>query len=161
MLNASNPTAGYLWPAAAPLSAPAREGDALFLLALRYAAHLPYFKIASAMLLPQGLGTGGVLVTVLAYALACSAASRWIAGQRRARSQCLSQPAVLPLLGTTAVLLAMLAMGPTITTLLPRHPELAAASPLALLPAWLALLAPVTLGFLAAQLLTGRRFAKA
>ena len=59
-------------------------------------------------------------------------------------------------LGATAVLIAMMVMGPAIATLLPRHPEMATGT-LALLPAWLALLAPIIAGFFLAQFLTHPR----
>lgn len=153
MLNASNSSAVAAWPVPGP--APAFDADALYFLVLRYAAHLPYFKIASALLLPQGLGTAGVLVTTLAYALACCVTSRWLAGLGR-QDPTFPNPAVLPLLGATAILVAMLVMGPAIASLLPRHPEPATGF-LAQLPAWLALLAPVVTGFFLAQLITTRR----
>lgn len=153
MLNPSTTPARAAWPLTG--RAPARGEDALFFLVLRYAAHLPYFKIASSLLLPQGLGTAGVLATALVYALACSAASWWIAALRR-EVPIFANPAVLPLLGATAVLIAMMVMGPAIATLLPRHPDRAAGL-LAQLPAWLALLAPVIAGFFLAQLLSRPR----
>ena len=43
--------------------------------------------------------------------------------------------------------------GPLLSTLLPRHPELAADSA-SLIPAWFVIVAPVCLCFLAAQCLT-------
>lgn len=153
MFNPSNSPAGTAWPT--PGRAPGLGEDALYFLVLRYVAHLPYFKIASALLLPQGMSTAGVLVTTLVYALACSVASRWIAGLRR-EDPIFPNPAVLPLLGATAVLIAMMVMGPAIATVLPRHPGLATGT-LALLPAWLALLAPVIAGFFLAQFLTRPR----
>jgi len=152
MFTPSTPSAAAAWPV--PGRGVAGE-DALYFLVLRFVAHLPYFKIASALLLPQGLGTAGVLATALVYALACSAASRWIAALRR-EVPIFANPAVLPLLGATAVLIAMMVMGPAIATLLPRHPDRAAGL-LAQLPAWLALLAPVIAGFFLAQLLSRPR----
>lgn len=131
------------------------DGDPLFMLTLRFVAHLPYFKIASAMMLPQGISDGGLLAAALANALACTVASRWSAGLRRMSAE-LPHRAVLPLLGTTAVLLTMMVAGPMLAILLPRHPELAA-NPAALVPAWFAVIAPVCLCFFAAQYLTAPR----
>ena len=130
-------------------------GDPLYMLTLRFIAHLPYFKIACVMMLPQGLSAGGLLVAALVNALACLVASRWSAGLRRVAAE-LPHRAVLPLLGTTAVLLTMMVAGPVLTTLLPRHPELAT-DPAALIPAWFLIVAPVCLCFFAAQYLTAPR----
>ncbi|PZF78487.1 hypothetical protein DK847_01330 [Aestuariivirga litoralis] len=123
--------------------------------ALRFAGHLAYFKLASTLLLQQGLSNGGVVVATAAFALGCLAASRWIAGLRRVAAEP-PHPAALPLLGATAVLIAMMVMGPVISTLLPRHPE-RALELMPLIPAWFALLAPPCTGFIAAQILTARR----
>ena len=106
MLNASSSISSVKWQAAPVRPSPAAlTGDALLMLTLRYMAHLPFFKAASMLTLPQGLGTGGALVTTLVYALACLAASRWIAGPRRGPAE-IPHAAVLPLLGTTAVIIA-------------------------------------------------------
>ena len=129
------------------------DGDALYMLALRSIAHLPYFKIASMLVLPQGISNGGLLVTTLVYALACMVASRWSAGLRRVAAE-LPHRAVLPLLGTTAVFITMLVVGPVIASLLPRHPELAAG---ALLPAYVCLIVPACTIFFAAQYLNAPR----
>ena len=156
MLNASSSISSVKWQAAPVRPSPASlNGDALLMLTLRYMAHLPYFKAASMLTLPQGLGTGGALVTTLDYALACLAASRWIAGLRRGPAK-VPYAAVLPLLGTTAVIIAMMVAGPAIATLLPRNPDIAvdAAS---LLPGYFAMLVPVCAGFFAAQMLTRPR----
>ena len=146
-----------MWlPAGSGFHSPSRpHGDALYLFALRFIAHLSWFKIASTLLLQQGLSNGGVVLSTAVYALACLAASRWIAGLRQVASG-FPHPVALPLLGATAVLIAMMIVGPALSTLLPRHPERLqeAAS---LIPQWFVLLAPVVTGFFAAQLLTGRR----
>ena len=63
------------------------------------------------LLLPQGLSNGGVVVATAVYSLACLVASRWIAGLRRVAAEA-PHPAALPLLGTTAVFIAMMVMGP-------------------------------------------------
>ncbi len=158
MFDASGTTRRQVWNAAGQRSlTPSTQGDAPFLLALRFIAHLPYFKAASMLTLPQGLGTAGAVVTALVYALACLVTSRWIAGLRRTSAEA-PHPAVLPLLGATAVFSAMLVMGPAIAMLLPRDPG-QATSMAALLPGYLALLAPVCALFFAAQLLTDRRSA--
>ena len=144
-----------MWlPAGNGFHSPSRSlGDAPYLFALRFIAHLSYFKVASSLLLQQGLNNGGVVVATAAYALACLVASRWIAGLRRATSG-FPHPAALPLLGATAVLLTMMVTGPVLSTLLPRHPErLQDAGNL--IPMWFALLAPTVTCFFAAQLLTG------
>ena len=157
MSNAFNSPSSVMWlPAGNGFLSPSLHGgDAVYMFALRFAAHLSYFKIASTLLLQQGLSNGGVLVATAVYALACLVASRWIAGLRRASAES-PHPAALPLLGATAILIAMMLVGPAISSLLPRHPERAmeAAS---LLPSWVGLLAPVITGFFLAQLLTGRR----
>ena len=124
--------------------------------ALRFIAHLSWFKIGSTLLLQQGLSNGGVVVATAAFALGCLAASRWIAGLRRVAAEP-PHPAALPLLGTTAVFIAMLVMGPAIALLLPRHPELATAGLAATLPGCLALLAPACAVFFAAQYLSAPR----
>ncbi len=153
MLNASTSTSVTWAPAESRLpSPPALGADPLTMLTLRFVAHLPYFKVASMLMLPQGLSNAGVLVTTLVFALACLVASRWSAGLRRSAAV-LPHPAVLPLLGATAVLTTMMAAGPAIAMLLPRHPELAADA-LTAIPAYFLLVAPVCAGFLAAQLLT-------
>ena len=154
---ASNSPSSVMWlPAGSGFpSSSMPDGDALYMFALRFAAHLSYFKIASTLLLQQGLSNGGVVVATAGYALACLVASRWIAGLRRATAES-PHPAALPLLGATAILIVMMFAGPAISTLLPRHPELAMDSA-SLLPSWLALLTPVLVGFFAAQFLTGRR----
>ena len=138
--------------AAGTLPCFAPGGDTLFMLGLRFIAHLPYFKIASVLMLPQGISDGGLLATALVNALACLVASRWSAGLRRVAAE-LPHRAVLPLLGTTAVLLTMMVAGPALATFLPRHPELAADAG-NLLPAWLLILAPTGACFFAAQYLT-------
>ena len=155
MSNASNLPSTVMWlPAGDGFHSPSRaNGDTLYLFALRFIAHLSYFKIASTLLLQQGLSNGGVVVATAACALACLVASRWIAGLRRVASG-LPHPAALPLLGATAVLVSMMVMGPAISTLLPRHPERLQEAA-ALIPTWFALLAPVVTCFFAAQLLTG------
>jgi len=156
MSNASISSSMMWLPASLGRPSPSSlNGETLYMLALRFAAHLSYFKIASTLLLQQGLSNGGVAVATAVYALACLAASRWIAGLRRISAEP-PHPAVLPLLGATAVLIAMMVMGPVLATLLPRHPErmMEAAH---LLPAWFALLAPVCTGFFAAQFLTRPR----
>ena len=156
MLNASSSISSVKWQAAPVRPSPASlTGDALLMLTLRYMAHLPYFKAASMLTLPQGLGTGGALVTTLVYALACLAASRWIAGLRRGPAE-VPHAAVLPLLGTTAVLIAMMVAGPAIATLLPRNPDIAVDTA-SLLPGYFAMLVPVCAGFFAAQMLTRPR----
>ena len=158
MFDASGTTRRQAWDAAVqpPLSAAGRN-DAAFLLALRFFAHLSYFKAASMLTLPQGLSTAGTVVTALVYALACLVTSRWIAGLRRTIAEA-PHPAALPLLGATAIFSAMLVMGPAIAMLLPRDPG-QAASFAGLLPGYLGLLAPVCALFFAAQLLTDRRSA--
>jgi hypothetical protein len=155
MSTASNSPSTVMWlPAGNGFHSPSRaSGDTLYLFALRFIAHLSYFKIASTLLLQQGLSNGGVVVATAAYALACLAASRWIAGLRRV-STGLPHPAVLPLLGATAVLVAMMVIGPALSTLLPRHPERLQEAT-ALIPMWCALLAPAAACFFAAQFLTG------
>jgi hypothetical protein len=153
---ASNSPSLVTWPqAASRLPSPSLSGDALYMLVLRYIAHLPYFKIASMLVLPQGISNGGLLVTTLVYALACLVASRWSAGLRRVSAE-LPHRAVLPLLGTTAVLIAMMVVGPVIATLLPRHPDVAA-NATTLIPAYFCMLAPVCALFFAAQYLTAPR----
>lgn len=138
-----------------PPHAFAPDGDPLYMLLLRFIAHLPYFKIASLLMLPQGLGTGGLLAAALVNALACLVASRWSAGLRRVSAE-LPHRAVLPLLGTTAVLVTMMVAGPALSTWFPRHPELAAGAA-SLMPAWLLILAPTCACFFAAQYLTAPR----
>ena len=134
MFNMST-TATAHWTAVPVRSpSPTLNGDALSMLALRFIAHLPYFKIASALMLPQGLSNAGVVVTTLVYALACFVASRWCAEQRRSAAD-LPHAAVLPLLGATSILITMMVVGPVLATLLPRHPE-RAADLLTMLPAW-------------------------
>lgn len=153
---ASKSPSSVMWPTAVrrlPCVYPG--GDPLFMLALRFIAHLPYFKIACTLVLPQGLSTGGLLVAALVNALACLVASRWSAGLRRVSAE-LPHRAALPLLGTTAVLVTMLVTGTLLATLFPRHPELAA-NPAALLPAWFLIIAPVCACFFAAQYLTAPR----
>lgn len=145
-----------MWlPAGNGFHSPSRpHGETLYLFALRFIAHLSYFKIASTLLLQQGLSNGGVVVAAAVYALVCLVTSRWIAGLRRDASG-LPHPAVLPLLGATAVLFTMMVVGPALSSLLPRHPErLQEATHL--IPTWFALLAPVVTCFFAAQLLTSR-----
>lgn len=156
MLNVSNSPSSVMWlPAGTGLPSPSSlNGDTLYMLVLRFAGHFSYFKVASMLLLPQGLSNGGVVVATAVYSLACLVASRWIAGLRRVAEA--PHPAALPLLGTTAVFIAMMAMGPAIATMLPRHPE-AVASVGAMVPAWLCLLAPVLTGFFIAQYLTRPR----
>ena len=100
-------------------------------------------------------GRPGALVTTLVYALACVAASRWIAGLRRGPAE-IPHAAVLPLLGTTAVIIAMMVAGPAIATLLPRNPDIAVDTA-RLLPGYFAMLVPVCAGFFAAQMLTRPR----
>jgi|GEM_PF-5405272 len=153
MWNASKPPSSVMGPSAAcrlPCFAPG--GDPLYMLGLRLIAHLPYFKIASVLMLPQGLSDGGLLAAALVNALACLVASRWSAGHRRVAAE-LPHRAVLPLLGTTAVLVTMMVAGPALSTFFPRHPELVAA-PASLMPAWLLILAPTCACFFAAQYLT-------
>jgi fatty acid desaturase len=130
-------------------------GDPLYMLTLRFIAHLPYFKVACVLMLPQGLSAGGLLAAALVNALACLVASRWSAGLRRVSAE-LPHRAVLPLLGTTAVLVTMMVAGPVLTTLLPLHPDMAT-DPAALIPAWFIIVAPVSLCFFAAQYLTAPR----
>ena len=159
MLNASSSTSSVKWQVAPVRSSPSSlNGDALLMLTLRYMAHLPYFKAASMLTLPQGLGTGGALVTTLVYALACLAASRWMAGLRRGAAE-VPHAAVLPLLGTTAVIITMMVAGPAIATLLPRNPNIAVDTA-SLLPGYFAMLVPVCAGFFLAQMLTGPRRAR-
>lgn len=157
MSNASSSPSSVMWlPAGNGFHSPSLpQGDALYMFALRFAAHLSYFKLATGLLLQQGLSNGGVVVAAAVYAMGCLAASRWIAGLRRTTADS-PHAAALPLLGTTAVLIAMMAVGPALSVLLPRHPERAVEAA-SLLPVWFALLAPVCTCFFAAQLLTGRR----
>ena len=147
MLQVSGSRDRQIWQALA-------EGDAAYMLALRFIAHLPYFKAASMLTLPQGLSTAGVVVTTLVYALACLVASRLSAGLRRTAAAP-PHPAALPLLGTTAVLAAMLVMAPAIALLLPRDANVTT-SLAGLLPACLALSAPPAAMFFAAQYLSPR-----
>lgn len=114
---------------------------------IRFAGHLPYFKVGTALMLPQALSPGGVVATALTYALLCLIASRWLG----ARS---------PLLATLALVAAMMVVGPAIAVLLPdgylqtgeitaevrRIPEL-------IIP-YFGLLLPVCGGFLAVQWFT-------
>ena len=158
MWNASNSPSSMIGSSQArqlPCFAPG--GDVLCMLALRLIAHLPYFKIASVLMLPQGISDGGLLAAALVNALACLVASRWSAGLRRVAAE-LPHRAVLPLLGTTAVLLTMMVAGPALSTCFPRRPELVADAG-GLLPAWLLILAPTAACYFAAQYLTapGRR----
>lgn len=156
MFDASGSTRRQAWSAASgPVLSPSFRSDAAFLLALRFFAHLSYFKAASLLTLPQGLSTAGAVVTALVYALACLVTSRWIAGLRRTAAEP-PHPAALPLLGTTAILLSMLVMGPAIAMLLPREGG-QAASLAGLLPGYFGLLGPVCALFFTAQLLTDRR----
>ncbi|WP_374329965.1 hypothetical protein [Aestuariivirga sp.] len=156
MLNVSNSPSSVMWlPAGSGLPSPSSlNGDTLYMLVLRFAGHFSYFKVASMLLLPQGLSNGGVVVATAVYSLACLVASRWIAGLRRVAEA--PHPAALPLLGATAVFIAMMAVGPAIATLLPRHPDWAVTVG-TMVPAWLCLLAPVIAGFFAAQYLTRPR----
>lgn len=153
MLNASTSTSVTWAPAESRL--PTLGVDPLTMLTLRFVAHLPYFKVASMLMLPQGLSNAGVVVTTLVFALACLVASRWSAGLRRSAAE-LPHTAVLPLLGTTAVIATMMAVGPAIAMLLPRHPELAADA-FTTIPVYFGLIAPVCAGFFAAQLITAPR----
>lgn len=154
MTNASA-SSSVMWLPSEARPSPALKGDAPTMLTLRFVAHLPYFKVASMLMLPQGLSNAGVLVTTLVFALACLVASRWSAGLRRSAVE-LPHPAVLPLLGATAVLTSMMAAGPAIAMMLPRHPELAGDA-MSLVPACFIMIAPVCAGFFAAQLLTAPR----
>lgn len=155
MSNASSSLSSVMrLPAGDGFMSPSLQGgDALYMFALRFASHLSYFKIASTLLLQQGLGNGGVVAATAVCSLACLAASRWIAGLRRASAEP-PHPAALPLLGATAILIAMMLVGPALSALLPRHPERLQEAA-ALIPAWFALLAPVVTCFFAAQFLTG------
>lgn len=135
-----------------PLPCFTQCGDTLLMLSLRFIACLAYFKIASVLMLPQGLSDGGLLAAALVNALACLVASRWSAGLRRVTVE-LPHRAVLPLLGTTAVLVTMMVAGPALSSLTPRHPERAAEAA-SLLPAWFLILAPTCACFFAAQFLT-------
>lgn len=115
---------------------------------IRFVGHLPYFKVGSALMLPQALSLSGVVITTLAYALLCLAASR-LFGNRRT-----------PLPGTLALVAAMMVVGPAIATLLPgtttQAMELSGetTSISSMLIAYLGLLLPVAGGFLAVQWLT-------
>ena len=80
-------------------------------------------------------------LTLQQWALACLAASRWIAGLRRGPAK-VPHAAVLPLLGTTAVIIAMMVAGPAIATLLPRNPDIVVDTA-SLLPGYFAMLVPV------------------
>lgn len=156
MWNASKSPSSVMGPSAAcRLPCFAAGGDPLYMLGLRLIAHLPYFKIASVLMLPQGLSDGGLLAAALVNALACLVASRWSAGLRRMSAE-LPHRAVLPLLGTTAVFITMMVAGPLIAAAFPRHPELAAGTA-SLLPAYACMIAPVSALFFAAQFLTARR----
>lgn len=156
MLHASSPSICLTWPHTGPAARTSGfNGDALYILFLRFIAHLPYFKVASVLLLPQGISNGGLLAMALVNALACCLAARWSAGLRRASAE-LPHRAVLPLLGTTAVFITMMVAGPLIATAFPRHPELAAGTA-SLLPAYACMIAPVSALFFAAQFLTARR----
>ncbi len=111
---------------------------------IRFAGHLPYFKVGTALMLPQALSLAGVVATTLAYALLCLVASRWMGGRS-------------PLVATLALVAAMMVVGPAIAVLLPdgylqagettaeahRIPEL-------IIP-YFGLLLPVCGGFLAVQ----------
>ncbi len=112
---------------------------------IRFAGHLPYFKIGSALMLPQALSLGGVVATTFAYSLLCLAASRWGAGKRS------------PLLGTLALVGGMMLIGPMIAVLLPvgylQAGELTAEAhriPELIVP-YFGMLLPVCGGFLAVQ----------
>lgn len=145
---------------------PSVSAALLPMLALRFAGHLPYFKIGSGLVLPHGLSLGGAAVTALAYSLLCLVVARWLTGAWARHS--LQRPIAASLAGTLAIGGAMLLLGPLITLLLPGDPA-AAASHLAdeaegwrsLMPAYLGLLIPVCLGFFAAQSLARVRTAAA
>lgn len=156
MSNASSPSSRLNWPHPGPAAlATSLSGDALYMLFLRFIAHLPYFKVASVLLLPQGISNGGLLAMALVNALACFLASRWSAGLRRVSAE-LPHRAVLPLLGTTGVFITMMVAGPVIASLLPRHPELAG-DVTAILPGLVLMLVPTCACFFAAQFLTAAR----
>lgn len=111
---------------------------------IRFAGHLPYFKIGSALMLPQALSLGGVVVTTLAYAGLCLLASRWRGGRA-------------PLPATLLLVAMMMVIGPAIAVLLPegylQPGEIAAEAhriPELLIP-YFGLLLPVCGGFLAVQ----------
>lgn len=143
------------WPAAAgrrSFTSASLGGDGAYMLLLRFIAHLPYFKVAAMLALPQGISNGGLLAAALVNALACTVASRWCAGLRRGTAE-LPHRAALPLLGTTAVFITLMLAVPAIATFFPRHPE-HAADLISLLPACLCLVAPLCAVFFAAQCLS-------
>lgn len=153
MSNASTYPIGA-WPAAAnrrSFSSSSLGGDASYMLLLRFIAHLPYFKVAAMLALPQGISNGGLLAAALVNALACTVASRWCAGLRRGTAG-FPHRAALPLLGTTAVFITLMLAVPALASAFPRHSE-HAADFITLLPACLCLVAPVCAVFFAAQYL--------
>lgn len=112
---------------------------------IRFLGHLPYFKVASAAMLPQALGLGGSLVTAFIYATLCLAVTRWSAARHS------------PVTATLALLAAMMVVGPAVALALPAAPIETTIHGLSgmMLP-YLGLLLPIAGGFLAIQFLVGQ-----
>ncbi len=130
-------------------------------LALRFAGHLPYFKIGSGLMLPQGLSFMGAAVTALAYSLLCLGVTRWLSWRQAV--SLVHRPAAASLLGTMAVIAAMMTLGPLIGLMFPAAPPVSAEPDTShaerwhgLLPAYLGLMVPICIGFFAAQLVSRR-----
>lgn len=158
--------AGSLQGAGPGLAPPAISTALLPMLALRFAGHLPYFKLGSILMLPQGLSLAGAAVTALAYSVLCVGVARWLT--LRQATALFDRPIANALLGTMAVFAAMMTLGPPIGLLLPGEitdAEHEIASHLtrwqAILPAYLGLLAPIGGSFFAAQFISRTRAVKA
>lgn len=124
----------------APPAIDALLGAGLSPTVIRFAGHLPYFKVGSGLMLSQELSLTGVVLMTLTYSILCLAASRWTGGRKS------------PFVGTLGLLAAMMLVGPVIAgffSVAPLGPDSYAGQ---LLP-MLGLLLPVCSGFLAVQTL--------
>ena len=111
---------------------------------IRFLGHLPYFKVASTAMLPEGMGLAGIVVTTFVYALLCLGVNRWFSVR------------YAPFSATLALIAAMMVVGPAIVLALPAAPlppNLHGYSGL-MLP-YLGMLLPVAGGFLAIQFIVG------
>jgi len=111
---------------------------------IRFAGHLPFFKIATAAMLPQAIGLGGVVVTAFVYSLLCLLVTRHF-GARHS-----------PFAATLVLIAAMMVVGPAIALALPAEPLPANHTGLSgLMLPYLGVLLPVCLGFFAVQFMVG------
>ena len=121
---------------------------------LRFIGHLPFFKFASALILPAGLNLAGAAAIALSYSVFCCEIAGWLEA-RQAGPAPSFRSAETPLLGSLTLVINMALCTPIWTLALSpasfgRYLE----DPLALWPAFLGLIAPSCFCFAACQLHT-------